>query len=128
MTYGAETWTLTVGPVHKFKVAQRAMERAMVGVSLADKIRNEVIRKRTKITDKARRINKLKWQWAGHICRRTDGRWSRRVIEWRPRLGKSRWSDNIRQIAGGHWMGKAEDRAARYALQEAYVQHWTDVG
>jgi hypothetical protein len=30
MTYGAETWTLTVRLVHKFKVAQRAMERAML--------------------------------------------------------------------------------------------------
>ena len=34
MTYGAETWTLTKGLVHKFQVAQRAMERAMLGVSL----------------------------------------------------------------------------------------------
>ena len=88
MTYGAETWKLTVGLVHKFKVAQRAMERAILGVSLADNIRNEVICKRTKIIDIARRISKLKWQWAGHICRRTDGRWSRRVLEWRLRLGK----------------------------------------
>ena len=74
-------WTLTVGLVHKFKVTQRAMERAMLGVSLAYKIRNEVIRESTKVTDIARRISKLKWQWAGHICRRTDGRWSRRVLE-----------------------------------------------
>ncbi|KAJ0175948.1 hypothetical protein K1T71_008122 [Dendrolimus kikuchii] len=56
MTYGAETWTLTAGLVHKFKVAQRAMERAMLGVSLMDKIRNEDIRKRTKVTDIARNL------------------------------------------------------------------------
>ncbi|RVE41527.1 hypothetical protein evm_013823 [Chilo suppressalis] len=42
MTYGAETWTLTAGLVHQFKVAQRAMERAMLGVSLKDRIRNDV--------------------------------------------------------------------------------------
>ncbi|KAG7298647.1 hypothetical protein JYU34_018301 [Plutella xylostella] len=65
MTYGAETWTLTVGLVHRFKVAQRAMERAMLGVSLMDRIRNEVIRQRTKFTDIAVKICKLKWQWAG---------------------------------------------------------------
>ncbi|RVE44730.1 hypothetical protein evm_010634 [Chilo suppressalis] len=41
MTYGAQTWTLTVRLVHRFKVAQRAMERAMLGVSLKDRIRNE---------------------------------------------------------------------------------------
>jgi len=75
MTYGAETWTLTIGLVHQFKVAQRAMERAMLGVSLKDRIRNEYIRQRTKVIDIALRISKLKWQWAGHISRRTDGRW-----------------------------------------------------
>ena len=59
MTYGAETWTLTVGLVHKFKVAQRAMVRAMLGVSFADKISNEVIRVRIKVTDIARRLSNL---------------------------------------------------------------------
>ncbi|KAL0819971.1 hypothetical protein ABMA28_007968 [Loxostege sticticalis] len=54
-----------------------AMERAMLGVSLRDRIRNEEIRRRTKVTDIARRIANLKWQWAGHIARRTDGRWGR---------------------------------------------------
>ena len=58
MTYGAETWTLTVELVHKIKVAQRGMKRAVLGVSLADEIRNEVIRERTKLTVIARRISK----------------------------------------------------------------------
>ncbi|KAL0860164.1 hypothetical protein ABMA27_010471 [Loxostege sticticalis] len=46
------------------------------------------IRRRTKVTDIARRIANLKWQWAGHIARRTDGRWGRKVLEWRPRAGR----------------------------------------
>ncbi|KAJ0169495.1 hypothetical protein K1T71_015082 [Dendrolimus kikuchii] len=129
------TWTLTAGLVHKFKVAQRAMERAMLGVSLMDKIRNEDIRKRTKVTDIARKISKLKWQWAGHVCRRTDGRWSKRVLEWRPRLGKrsvgrppARWSDDLRKIAGRGWMRKTGDRDMWRVLGEAYVQQWTESG
>lgn len=76
------TWSLTIGFVHKLKVAQRAMERAILGVSLCDRIRNEEIRRRTKITDIARRISKLKWPWAGHIARRTDNRWRIKVLEW----------------------------------------------
>jgi hypothetical protein len=79
MTYGAETWTLTARLVYKFKVAQRAMERAMLGVSLRDRIRNQVIRHRTKVTYIAHRISMLKWQWAGHISRRTANRWGKRV-------------------------------------------------
>ena len=107
----------------------------MLGVSLKDRIRNEAIRERTKVTDIARRISKLKWQWAGHVCRRTDGRWSRRVLEWRPRLGKrsvgrppARWTDDLRQVAGGGWMRIAEDRDEWRKLGEAYVQQWTAIG
>jgi hypothetical protein len=74
MTYGTETWPLTMGLIRRLKVKQRAMERAMLGVSLRDRIRNDEIRKITKVTDIARQNEDLKWQWAGHIARRTDGR------------------------------------------------------
>ena len=60
----------------------------MLGVSLRDRIRNEEIRRRTKVTDIARKISNLKWQWAGHIARRTDNRWGKKVLEWRPRTGR----------------------------------------
>jgi hypothetical protein len=77
----------------------------------------------------------LKWQWAGHISRRTDNRWGERVLEWRPRLGKRRgrpqatWSDDLRRTAGGTWMRVAEDRARCWReIGEAYVQQWTVVG
>ncbi|CAG9088762.1 unnamed protein product [Plutella xylostella] len=117
MTYGAETWCFTKGLIHKLRVAQRAMERAMLGVSLRDRIRNEEIRRRTKVTDIAKRISTLKWQWAGHVARRADDRWSRKVLEWRPRVGKrrvgrppTRWSDDLRKVAGSRWMQMAGDR------------------
>ncbi|CAH2270012.1 jg1963 [Pararge aegeria aegeria] len=110
-------WTLTARLIHKLQVAQRAMERAMLGISWRDKIHNEVIRQRTKVTDKAFRVSILKWQWAGHVCRRTDGRWSRKVLEWRPRVGKrslgrppTRWSDDLRKVAGIDWVRKAQNR------------------
>ncbi|CAH2265472.1 jg10057 [Pararge aegeria aegeria] len=48
------------------------MERAMLGVSLRDQIRNEEIRKRIRVTYIAQRVAKLKWKWAGHIARRTE--------------------------------------------------------
>lgn len=107
----------------------------MLGVSLRDRIRNEVIRQRTKVIDIAHRISKLKWQWAGHICRRTDNRWGKRVLEWRPRLGKrsvgrpqARWSDDLRRTAGRNWMREAENRPKWRAIGEAYVQQWTATG
>jgi hypothetical protein len=106
MIYGAEMWILTARLVHNFKVAQRAMERAMLGVSLRDRIRNQVIRQRTKVTDSTR-ISMLKWQWADQISRRTYHRWGKRVLEWRPRRGKrsvgrpqARWRRDLRRTAG----------------------------
>ena len=135
MTYGSETWSLTMGLIRKLKVTQRAMERAMLGVSLRDRLRNEEIRRRTKVTDIAQRISKLKWQWAGHIARRTDGRWGRRVLEWRPRTGKrsvgrppARWTDDLIKVAGTRWTQAASNRSLWKSMGEAYVQQWTSLG
>ena len=135
ITYGSETWSLTAGLLEKLRVTQRAMERAMLGVSLRDKIRNTDIRRRTRVTDIARKICKLKWQWAGHIARRTDNRWGRKVLEWRPRTGKrsvgrppTRWTDDIVRVAGNRWMQVANCRSAWRSKGEAYVQQWTSSG
>lgn len=43
---------------------RRAIEITMLGMSLKDKITNEDIRKRTRVTDIIQRISDLKWQWA----------------------------------------------------------------
>uniref|UniRef100_A0A2H1WTR3 SFRICE_030266 n=1 Tax=Spodoptera frugiperda TaxID=7108 RepID=A0A2H1WTR3_SPOFR len=55
---------------------------------------------------------------ARHICRRTDDRWGKRVLEWRLRLGKlsvecppGRGSDDICKVAGSGWMRRAADLA-----------------
>jgi hypothetical protein len=69
----------------------------------------------------------LKWQWAGHISSRTDNRWGKRVLEWRPRP-QARWSDDLRRTAGRSWMRVAEVRARWRTVGEAYVQLWTVVG
>ena len=64
-TYG----TLTEKSVNPLRTTQRAMERAMLGISLRERIRNENIIRRTGVTDVIERIAKLKWQWIGHIGR-----------------------------------------------------------
>ncbi|CAH2233327.1 jg6241 [Pararge aegeria aegeria] len=86
MTNGS--WSLTRGIIRRLSITQRAMERAMLWVSLRDQMTNKEIRRRNRVTDIAQRVAKLKWKWAGHIARRTDGRWGLKVLEWRPRNGK----------------------------------------
>jgi len=124
------TLTLTQKSAEKLRVAQRAMERSMLGVSLRDRIPNEIIRQRTKVVDVVERIATMKWAWAGHLAR--DGRWTKRVIEWRPRhealrsrrRPPTRWTDDLRRVES-NWLSAAHDRTRWKMLREAYVQHWT---
>ncbi|CAH2236081.1 jg3651 [Pararge aegeria aegeria] len=44
-------------------------------------IRNEEIRRRTRVTGIAQLVAKLKWQWAEHIAWRTNGHWSLQAIQ-----------------------------------------------
>ncbi|CAH2246128.1 jg15036 [Pararge aegeria aegeria] len=60
------------------RVPQRAMKRAMLGVSLRDRISNDEFRRRTRVTDMAQRV--AKWQRAGHIVWRKGGRWGPKVL------------------------------------------------
>ena len=56
----------------------------MIGIVLRDRMTNEWIRQQTKVTDVMERIATLKWSWAGHIARRTDGHWTKTIMNWRP--------------------------------------------
>ena len=95
LTYGAETLTLTKASENKLRVAQRAMERSMLGITLRDKMTNQWIREQTKVIDVMERIASLKWSWAGHIARRTDNRWTKAIMEWRPPQ-QDLWADHQR--------------------------------
>ncbi|CAH2268943.1 jg6970 [Pararge aegeria aegeria] len=117
-----------MGLIRRLRVTQRTMERTMLGVSLRDQIRNVEIRRRSRVTDIAQRVAKLKWQRAGHIVGRKDGRWGSKVLEWQPRTGKrsvgqplTRWTDDIKRVAG------FKNRGIWNSLQKTYVQHWTSI-
>ncbi|CAH2241682.1 jg26982 [Pararge aegeria aegeria] len=95
------------------------------------------IRRRTRVTDIAQRVAKLTWQWAGHIVRRKDGRWGPKVLEWKPRTGirsvgrpPTRWTDDIKRVAGSHWIQAARNRGNRGfgTSYNTYVQQWTSIG
>lgn len=131
-TYGMETATLTQKSAEKLRVAQRAMERAMLGISLREQKRNEWIRKKTRIRDVVVAIEQQKWRWAGHIARMEQFKWTRRLMEWRPwenRRGRGRppmrWVDDISKIAGPNWMKVARSRQKWKDLEEAYVRRRT---
>ena len=117
MTYGAETWSITKNQEKKLVTAQRSMERSVLNITRRDKIRNKIIREKTKVKDIMEKVNSMRGEWAGHIARMDTGRWARKTTEWTPREGKRqrgrpkrRWRDNIEEVAGNTWMRKAQDR------------------
>lgn len=62
-------------------------------------------------------LSELKWQWAGHIVSRIDGRWTTKVVEWRPRYSKrcvgsppTRWTDHLIKVTQSCWMHVASNR------------------
>ena len=131
ITYGAETLTFTKKSAENLRVAQRAMERAMLGITKRDRIPNNTIRQRTKIKDIVEYVTRMKWRWAGHVARSSNDRWTKRLMEWRPRADKrsrgrppTRWNDDLKRIAG-NWIMTAQNRETWRNLEEAYVQQWT---
>ncbi|GFR84769.1 endonuclease-reverse transcriptase [Elysia marginata] len=88
MTYGCQTWSLTKIIGNKLKVAQRAMERKILGIKIKDKIPCKNIRQQTHIKDVVLFVERLKRDWAGHVARMSDNRWAKRATEWQPRIGK----------------------------------------
>jgi len=70
----------------------------------------------------------MKWAWAGHLARTRDERWTKRVIEWRPRRSRgrppTRWTDDLRRVES-NWLSAAQDRTRWKMLREAHVQQWT---
>ena len=51
MTYGSETWALTTAQMDALAVAQRKVERIMLGITLRDQRRNTWIRQQTGVAD-----------------------------------------------------------------------------
>ena len=77
------------------------------------------------------KIKEAKWRWAGHLMRRDDNRWTKRMTEWQPRCGKRgrgrqklRWRDDITSYAGTTWTRLAQDRKQWKNHEEGYIQQW----
>ena len=132
LTYGSETWNTTKTQETKIQIAQRGMERSMLGIKRIDKIRNNDIRQRTKLIDSLQVAKRNKWRWAGHIARQQDNRWTKLTTEWQPlnysrRQGRprERWRNDLHNFFGNDWSTWAGDRRMWRAMGEVFVQQWT---
>jgi hypothetical protein len=111
MLYRAETWALTQAAESRLATAQHRMERLAIGIHLIDRKTNDWIRGVTKFDDIVAAARRRKWRWAGKVANMSTDRWARKLVEWRPRIGKrhrgrpqTRWRDDIKDCAGAQWM------------------------
>ncbi len=71
-----------------------------------------------KMEDWVARHRRHKWRFAGHTAQCSDGRWSKKLLSWRPliagghRVGRpnTRWADCIVAVAGEDWAHHALDK------------------
>jgi len=104
------------------------MERLAIGIHLIDRKTNDWIRGVTKFDDIVAAAKRRKWRWAGKVANMSTDRWARKLVEWRPRIGKrqrgrprTRWRDGIKDCAGAQWMQIARaDSDSWKRLEEAY--------
>lgn len=129
LLYACQTWVFTNKVKLKIKCTQTAMERSMLKIRKRHKVKNEIIRKKTKITDALEHALTLKWKWAGHISRYTDKRWTIETTRWKGPGGKRnvgrpkrRWADDVIQVAGDNWLDIGKDRDVWKKLEEAFTQ------
>jgi hypothetical protein len=131
LTYGCQTWAITKRMQERLRTTQRSMERGMLGISKLDRKTNLWIREQTGLQDIVVQIKQLKWQWAGHVARTNDNRWTKKVTEWIPLQGKrkqarpkTRWEDEIIKKVGVTWPRLAKDRVTWLRHGEAFIQQW----
>ena len=105
-------------------VAERALERRMLKISIRDKIKNETIREMLGVQD-VLETRRSKMRWVGHVARMRDNRWTSRVIDWYTREMKrprgrppTRWEGYIRKKQGDRWK--------RLALKRQYWKSCCD--
>ncbi|CAH2259074.1 jg17257 [Pararge aegeria aegeria] len=99
----------------------------MLGVSIRDKIRNvEIHSSKSREAEAAiGRAHSSEKGWT----------WGPKVLEWQPQNGKrsvgrppTRWTDDIKCVAGSRWIQAAQNRGIWNSLQKTYVQPWTSIG
>ncbi|KAL1446274.1 hypothetical protein WDU94_005601 [Cyamophila willieti] len=74
------------------EVAEMRMLRWSCGVTRLDRIRNEVIRNKIKVTEVSKKIQQRRLQWYGHVERRDESYIGKRIenIIERGRKGRGR--------------------------------------
>ncbi|KAI5642043.1 hypothetical protein NE865_05735 [Phthorimaea operculella] len=76
---------------------------------------------------------RLKWDWAGHVCRMHPDTWAILATKWIPQDGRRRrgrprrrWRDDIDAFLQ-NWQSEAQDRDEWRNRGEAFAQQWDTI-
>ena len=81
MVYGLETVAVTKKQVKEMEVSEMKMLRFAMGVTRKDKIRNEYIRGTVKVERLGMKTREGRLRWYGHVMRRDQKYFGRKMIE-----------------------------------------------
>ena len=160
LLYGCGSWTMTKKREGLLRSAQRRMLRAILrrgrkrlpnnndeGEAELESwvewvkrttVEAESLYKEFGGMDWVREQRRRKWQWAGHIARRTDERWTRRVLDWEPwgvrKRGRpcARWTDVIRKffedsfgenVPTDYWKSQAQNRQTLHLSEQEFLDY-----
>ncbi|KAK6760491.1 hypothetical protein RB195_021816 [Necator americanus] len=104
LCYAAETWADTAATSGKLLNTHRALERCLLKFNRRTQhpagLRSFDLGGMSRLRDPAEYVSKAKHRRTGHIMRRIDDRWTKRMLEWIPRDAKrprgrppTRWGD-----------------------------------
>ena len=121
LMYWAETWALKKAQEKKVEVAEMRMLRWMCGVTKLDKIRNERIRRTTKVGEITKKVQERRLKWHGHVMRREEHCVGRRAtvmkVRGRRKRGrpKRRWLDKVKDDI------KEKGQSATWRRMSSYI-------
>ena len=130
LTYGCQTWPLTVKNTKKIDTTQNSIERSILGLKKTDRIKIKDIKQRLRNnTNVVRYVRRQKWRWAGHVARLKDDRWTYKSTFWHLSQFKrkkghqlTRWSDDFHKfLRSKNFQRIAIDRTEWERLQETFA-------
>jgi len=134
VSYGCETWSLTLREERRLRVFENRVLRKVFGPKIDEvtgewrKLHNEELNDLYSLPNIVRVVKSRRMRWAEHVARMGENRGVQRVLVGKPEgkrpLGRPRrrWEDNIKMdfqnVGGGRgdWMELAEDRDRWRAL------------
>lgn len=131
LTYGCESWNLSISQKNKIQAMEMKYLRRVLGVTKEDRIRNIQIREELGVKPVTHFIEMRQLSWWGHIQRMNNNRQVKLVYEARPQTKRKRgrprktWNQEISRIL--QEKGKTWEEAKKLAKNRKEWKKFIDM-